>query len=77
MKLFCHEPRIMGTHGIGVGTPCALALAELTIGLARLVHRPMDPMFTRGLESVMFAAGSPLIGPRFTGRTLSVPSPSP
>ena len=48
---------VAGMQGIGVNAPIAAAVAEATVGLARLVHMPNEPMFTSGLWSMMLAAG--------------------
>lgn len=45
-----------GTHGIGVKTPKAAAVAVATVGLARLVHMPKVGMLT-GATQEMVAAG--------------------
>jgi hypothetical protein len=52
-----HGAGVLGIHGIGVRTPSAAAVAEATVGLAKLVHIPNGRMFTIGIWSVMLAAG--------------------
>lgn len=39
---------MFGTHGIGVRTPEAAAVAEATVGFDMDVHMPKGPMFTKG-----------------------------
>jgi hypothetical protein len=63
---------VTGTHGIGVKTPNAAAVAEATVGLVSVVHIPNGGMLTIGALSAMFAPGTPSIMTRETGRTLSV-----
>lgn len=46
-----HVPTVAGTHGIGVSTPSAAAVAEETAGLAIDVHIPQGVIFTRGAAS--------------------------
>src|SRR5512146_2705224 len=65
-----HGAAITGMHGIGVNTPRAAAVAEATVGLARLWHMPNGRTFTIGLLSMMFAAGLFSINTRFAGRTM-------
>jgi hypothetical protein len=50
---------VFGIQGIGVNTPKAAAVAEATVGLAKLVHTPKVGILTIGLESMMVAAGGP------------------
>lgn len=47
---------VLGTHGIGVKTPSAAAVAEATVGFAGLEHMPNGMMLTIGLWSMMLAA---------------------
>ena len=49
---------VTGTHGIGVSTPKAAAVAAATSGLAMLVHRTKEGMFSSGMKSMMVAAGN-------------------
>jgi hypothetical protein len=56
-------------QGIGVNTPKAAAVAAATVGLAIDIHIPNGGMFTKGLLSIMLAAGAPPII-LFTGNTL-------
>ena len=46
-----------GTHGIGVSTPRAAAVAAATVGFASDWHIPNGGMFTIGMLSMMVAAG--------------------
>src|SRR4051794_30966045 len=50
---------VTGTHGIGVNTPRAAAVAEATVGLAIDMHIPKVGMFVMGMLSAIFAAGAP------------------
>lgn len=50
-------PGVSGTHGIGVNTPKAAAVADATVGFAIEVHIPKGMIFTIGMQSKMFAAG--------------------
>jgi hypothetical protein len=52
-----HGAGITGIHGIGVSTPMAAEVAEMTAGLATLRHIPKGKILTMGLLSMMFAAG--------------------
>jgi hypothetical protein len=68
---------VTGTHGIGVSTPSAAAVAAATVGLARELHIPNGGMFTIGLKSMMFAAGGPSAFVRFTGNTIRLAGDAP
>jgi hypothetical protein len=65
-----HGPVGTGTHGIGVSTPRAAAVAAATVGLDRLVHIPKGGMLTNGTMSSIVAAGLPSISTRRKGRML-------
>ncbi len=52
-----HGATVTGTHGIGVKTPIAAAVAAATVGLAGDWHIPNGAMLTIGLLSIIFAAG--------------------
>jgi hypothetical protein len=52
-----HGPAIIGVQGIGVRTPKAAAVAAATAGLAGERHIPKGGIFTKGLLSIIFAAG--------------------
>ena len=65
-------PGIRGTQGIGVSTPCAAAVAAMTVGFAMLLHIPKGGMFNIGTLSMMLAAGVPPFRERLAGRTFSV-----
>lgn len=39
---------VIGTHGIGVNTPSAAAVAAATVGLEGLLHIPNGMMFSIG-----------------------------
>ena len=67
---------VLGTHGMGVNTPRAAAVAAATSGLAGDMHIPKEEMFTSGWLSMMVAAGVPS-RVSFVGNTLSVPGATP
>jgi hypothetical protein len=67
---------VTGTHGIGVGTPSAAAVAAITIGFDGLEHMPNGGMFTIGAKSRMVAAGVP-VSAQLTGNTASVDGAAP
>jgi hypothetical protein len=46
---------VAGTHGAGVNTPEAAAVAACTAGLAGELHIPNDLMFVIGTKSVIVA----------------------
>jgi hypothetical protein len=72
-----HGDVVAGTHGCGVNTPNAAAVAAATCGLARLRHMPNEAMFAIGAKSMMFAAGiSEQVTP-VTGKTVSVEGATP
>jgi hypothetical protein len=48
---------VTGTHGMGVSTPSAAAVAAATVGLAGERHMPSVGMFTMGAQSMMLAPG--------------------
>jgi hypothetical protein len=48
---------VTGTHGIGVKTPNAAAVAAATVGLAIDMHMPNVGMFFMGTKSMIVAAG--------------------
>src|SRR4051794_19947205 len=64
-------PTVTGTHGIGVSTPRAAAVAAATIGLASEVHIPNGRMLTIGTVSVIVANGRFVPIVRLTGKTTS------
>jgi len=61
---------VTGTHGIGVNTPSAAAVAAATVGLDGDEHMPKGRIFNIGLLSMMFASGVPVIV-RFCGSTIN------
>ena len=65
-----HGAGVTGTHGMGVSTPNAAAVAEATTGFAIDRHRPKGTMLTIGLLSRMLPAGGPCAKTRLMGRTL-------
>jgi hypothetical protein len=69
---------VTGTHGMGVRTPSAAAVAAATVGLDGVVHIPKGGMFTSGLASVMVAIGRPsTIGVVGRGRTFKLDGANP
>jgi len=72
-----HGPAGFGTHGIGVSTPRAAAVADATDGLANEVHIPKGGMFVTGTMSMMFAAGLPSIITRLFGSTFNADGATP
>ena len=52
-----HGAAITGTHGIGVNTPAAAAVAAATCGFDMEVHIPNGMMFVIGTLSIMQAGG--------------------
>src|SRR6478609_574734 len=72
-----HGPTVTGTHGIGVSTPSAAAVAAATIGLASEVHSPNGKMLTIGTVSVIVATGTLLAIVRLAGGTTSVDGATP
>jgi hypothetical protein len=62
---------IAGTHGIGVSTPSAAAVAAATVGFERVEHIPNDAMFNIGTKSMIVATGIPQIRTGTFGRTTS------
>src|SRR3954468_5551205 len=65
-------PAIAGTHGIGVSTPSAAAVAAATVGLAMEEHMPNGGMLTIGTMSAIAPAGRPSMVTLLIGRMLSV-----
>ncbi len=68
---------VMGTHGWGVSTPMAAAVAAATCGLLGDMHMPNDAMLTIGTMSWMLAAGLESPSTMFTGRTERLPGAFP
>ena len=67
---------VFGTHGMGVKTPRAAAVADATVGLASDMQTPKVGIFTIGLLSIMFAAGAPTMV-LLVGSTLSALGAAP
>ena len=65
-----HGASVSGTHGIGVSTPSAAAVAEATIGFAKDEHITKLGTFTNGLLSIIVAIGVE-VTTRLSGNTLS------
>jgi hypothetical protein len=66
-----HGAVVTGIHGIGVSTPSAAAVADATVGFARLEHIPKGMTFTKGLLSIIFAIGI-VVTTLFCGSTLNI-----
>ena len=62
---------VTGTHGIGVSTPCAAAVADATSGLLGDMHMPKVAMLVIGWKSITVAAGAPPAVTPVVGRTVS------
>jgi hypothetical protein len=71
-----HGEVVTGTHGIGVSTPRAAAVAEATAGLAMDIHMPKVGMFVIGMKSFMFGGGAVALV-MFTGRSLRADGATP
>ena len=54
-----HGAGTTGTHGIGVNTPRAAAVAAATMGFANDWHMPNGAILAPGATSVMVATGRP------------------
>src|SRR6516165_9109205 len=54
-----HGSTVTGTHGIGVSTPRAAAVAEATSGLEGVLHIPKVGMLSIGAKCSIVAAGKP------------------
>jgi hypothetical protein len=54
-----HGVVVTGTHGMGVNTPRAAAVADATSGLLGVLHMPKVGMLSIGTKSMMVAAGRP------------------
>jgi len=65
-----HGAAVTGTHGMGVRTPNAAVVAAATVGFDGELHIPKGGMFTMGLLSMMFAAGT-VAFTWFAGSTMS------
>jgi hypothetical protein len=61
---------------MGVSTPSAADVAEITCGLDGELHIPNGSMFTKGTLSMMVAAGVP-VKTRFVGSTASEEGATP
>jgi hypothetical protein len=72
-----HGATVFGTHGMGVSTPEADAVADATEGFARDEHMPNVGMFTMGMKSLMVAAGMFAHMMPVDGSTVSVPGAVP
>lgn len=52
-----HGVPVAGIQGIGVKTPNAAAVAAITVGFVGALHIPNVAIFTKGLLSIIVAAG--------------------
>lgn len=66
-----HGAGVTGMQGIGVSTPDAAAVAEATVGFAKLLHMPNGGMLAIDVWSMIVAAVSELDDVRLVGSTLS------
>ncbi len=71
------DDTIFGTHGIGVNTPIAAAVAEATCGFAILLHTPNGNIFTIGLLSIMVAVGNFIVLTGVAGKICSADGATP
>ena len=69
--------KVMGMQGIGVNTPNAEAVAESTVGLRSEEHMPNGRIFSKGLWSMIFAAGNTPQRTRLLGNTLKIDGAQP
>jgi hypothetical protein len=72
-----HVPTGTGTHGIGVSTPSAAAVADATDGFANELHMPNGGMLAPGTTSAIVAAGLPSMITRLVGITFNVDGAMP
>ncbi len=72
-----HGAGVFGTHGIGVSTPIAAAVAAATAGLAGEMQTPNGRMLTIGAWSMMFAATCVPHCTRFVGNTCNAEGAAP
>ena len=68
---------VLGTQGAGVGVPRAAAVAAATAGLDGVMHMPKVGMLTRGLWSMMLAAGGPPASVLLAGSTIRLAGATP
>lgn len=66
-----HGAKVIGVQGFGMNKPAA------TAGLAGLQHKPKGSMFTKGLPSIILAAGLPFTNKRFKGKTIKLLGAAP
>jgi hypothetical protein len=48
---------VAGIQGMGVRTPNAAAVADVTVGFVMLLHKPNGKILTNGILSIILAAG--------------------
>lgn len=68
---------VTGTHGIGVKAPKAAAVAAATVGFAKLEHIPNGMILTKGLWSMILAAGLLLVITLLAGKTIRLEGAAP
>jgi hypothetical protein len=68
---------VTGTQGMGVRTPRAAAVAAATVGFARDEHIPKGAIFTIGVKSMIFPAGSAPQRTLFIGIIFNVDGATP
>jgi hypothetical protein len=71
-----HGADVAGTHGCGVNTPSAAAVAAATAGFERETHIAKGMMFVMGILSITVAAGIVAIT-LFAGSTAIAPGAVP
>ncbi len=71
-----HGANVTGIQGIGVSTPSAAAVAEVTVGFDIDIHMPNGNIFASGIWSIIVAAGVVLIT-RLAGVTIKLPGAEP
>lgn len=61
---------VTGIQGMGVSTPSAAVVAAATAGFAKELHIPKGKILTKGLLSIIFAAGFLSVITRLVGKTI-------
>src|SRR5258708_35275048 len=72
-----HGAAVTGTHGMGVSTPSAAAVAAATVGFDGELHIPHGGIFAIGMLSIIVAAGGPPAIAAFAGSTTKLLGPTP
>ena len=68
---------VTGMQGIGTNTPKAAAVAAATMGFDGELHTPNGRMLTKGIWSMMLAAGGPSASTLLSGKTTSAEGATP